>query len=67
MFTIDSTDLIPYGISLFLMSLLKLVYYPGLTEELENERLNKATLDKNLRTKETELKDTVSKLEEISK
>jgi len=67
MFTIDSTDLIPYGISLFLMSLLKLVCYPGLTEELENERLNKATLDKNLRTKETELKDTVSKLEEISK
>ena len=67
MFTRDSTDLIPYGISLFLMSLLKLVYYPGLTEELENERLNKATLDKNLRTKETELKDTVSKLEEISK
>ncbi|XP_063675609.1 myosin heavy chain, striated muscle-like isoform X4 [Bolinopsis microptera] len=37
-----------------------------LTEELDNERLNKATLDKNLRTKETELKDTVAKLEDIS-
>ena len=42
-------------------------YFPGLTEELENERLNKAALDKNLRTKETELKDTVAKLEDISK
>ena len=39
----------------------------GLSEELENERLNKAALDKNLRTKESELKDTVAKLEDVTK
>ncbi|KAL5264132.1 hypothetical protein ACHWQZ_G005272 [Mnemiopsis leidyi] len=37
-----------------------------LSEELENERLNKAALDKTLRTKESELKDTVAKLEDVT-